>query len=138
MARLDDDPRTSFHKMMRRFREMFPGSLAYRDMMHGASPETWDPPADIYETESSVVIRVEAGGMHKNDFDVKLAADSLRIRGCRMENEPHPKTRIHQMELNYGPFEKIIRGIPPIRTEQIQATYKNGFLVITLPKAEPK
>lgn len=137
MGKPNDDPRASFHRTIRRFCETFPGSFTCRDMMPGSVAETWDPPVDIYETESSVIIRLEAGGMHKNDFEVKFIGDSLHIRGCRMEDEPQSKTRIHQMELNYGPFDKVISGIPPVRTDEIRASYKEGFLVITLPKVTP-
>ena len=47
MAEYDDDPRASFHKIMRRFREAFSGSFVCREMMPGVSTETWEPPTDI-------------------------------------------------------------------------------------------
>ncbi len=132
MAEYDDDPRASYQKITRRFRRGFTESLACRDLAPGA--EHWDPPTDIYETETAIVIRMEAGGMHRNDFEVKLIENRLHIRGCRMERESRTKMRIHQMELNYGPFDKVIRGIPPVDIDKIKAGYKDGFLVITLPK----
>jgi len=138
MAKYDDDPRSTFMKITRRFCKTFSGSFIPQEIAPGGkSAAMWDPAVDIYETESAVVVRVDAGGMHKNDFEIKLIDDVLHIRGCRMEKETDCKTRIHQMELNYGPFDKEIGQIPPVDLDRIQATYADGFLTITLPKLNP-
>jgi HSP20 family molecular chaperone IbpA len=134
MAKYDDDPRSSFMKITHRYCRTFSGSFIPQELAPDATK--WDPPADVYETETAFIVRVEAGGMHKNDFEIKLVEDSLHIRGCRMETETCEKMRMHQMELNYGPFEKVIHNIPPVQIDRIQATYADGFLVITLPKLD--
>jgi len=132
MAKYEDDPRASFMKITRRYCKTFSGPFIPQEAQDAA---TWDPSADIYETESAFIVRMEAGGMHKNDFEIKLTEDVLHIRGCRMENEPRCKTCIQQMELNYGPFDKVIRNVPPVDLDGIQTTYTDGILVIVLPKA---
>jgi HSP20 family protein len=135
MAKYEDDPNATFMKIMRRYCKTFSGSFIPQELAPGSKDAgLWDPAADIYETDFAVVVRMEAGGMHKNDFEIKLVDDVLHIRGCRMEKETDCKTRIHQMELNYGPFDKEIRHIPPVDLDRIQATYADGFLTITLPK----
>jgi HSP20 family molecular chaperone IbpA len=138
MAEYDDDPRSSFMKITRRYCKTFSGSFIPQEIAPGGKGAgMWDPCADVYETESALIVRMEAGGMHKNDFEIKLIEDVLHIRGCRMEREPDCKTRIHQMELNFGPFDKEIRPIPPVDLDRIQATYADGFLTITLTKLNP-
>jgi HSP20 family protein len=97
---------------------------------------TWRPPTDLYETEESCVIKVEVAGMRDEDFEVAFENNILMIRGHRPDlNE---KRAYHQMEIRFGGFE-IAAEIPVIvDIEKAIAEYKDGFLVIILPKVTSK
>jgi HSP20 family protein len=97
---------------------------------------TWRPPTDLYETEESCVIKVEIAGMRDEDFEVAFENNILMIRGHRPDlNE---KRAYHQMEIRFGGFE-IAAEIPVIvDIEKAIAEYKDGFLVIILPKVTSK
>ena len=134
MPHFDDKQYSSFLRMMKNLCKDFPGSFICRTPFHGATRETWDPPVDIYETEDAVIIRLEVAGIHREDFDIKYLENKLHISGSRHEHEVEKKTRVHQMELHYGSFEKVIGNIPPVDEEKLSASYDNGFLTVILPK----
>jgi HSP20 family protein len=96
--------------------------------------KVWRPPVDIYETPEEVVVLVEIAGMSKRDINVTMEEDVLRISGTRPDYSPSTKMKLHQMEIDYGKFERTIKISLPIDIKRITAHYKEGFLQITLTK----
>ena len=97
---------------------------------------TWSPPTDVYETEEQCVIRVEVAGMRDEDFEVALEDNLLMIRGHRPDLSE--KRAYHQMEIRFGRFEIAVEIPVVIDIEKAIAEYKDGFLVILLPKVNSK
>ena len=97
---------------------------------------SFNPPMDIYETENHLVVVMEVAGMGAEDFRVIFEKDLLSISGIRTEFSPPRKTRLHQMEIDYGKFQRTLRIPFPLETEAFKATYRQGFLIITVPKAK--
>ena len=96
----------------------------------------WHPPTDVYETETSVVVRVEVGGLEKEDFEIRLEGHSLTISGERRDLAA--KLAYHQLEMRYGPFLAAVHLSQPIDGTGIEATYGNGILQVILPKAQAR
>jgi HSP20 family molecular chaperone IbpA len=97
---------------------------------------SWRPPADMYELENAIVVRVEIAGMRENDFSIQLNDRILSIRGSRQDIAE--RKAYHQMEIRFGEFSIELELPFHIETDKIQATYNNGFLKIVLPKALPR
>jgi HSP20 family protein len=72
--------------------------------------------------------------MKTEDIHVTFDKDILSISGFRKEPSSPPKTRLHQMEIDYGRFQRTIRIPFPLRSDDFKASYRQGFLVITVPK----
>ena len=100
--------------------------------------KVWKPPADIYETAEEVIVMVEVAGMNRNNITVTLENNVLKISGIRPDYSPSTKKRIHQMEIDYGRFERAVKIAIPIDTDNTSAQYKEGFLRITIPKTRSK
>ena len=104
------------------------------------SGEMWAPRADVYETSEAVVIKVCVAGLEPSQMELTLSADSkfLTLRGIRVEQDDDKGERIryHQLEVYYGPFERVVLLPPdvPIDRDGLTAAYKDGFLKIVLPK----
>jgi HSP20 family protein len=99
-------------------------------------PHAWRPPTDVYETEDAITIRVEVAGMRESDFTIALAERTLTIRGVRQDT---PERRAyHQMEIPFGEFSTEIELPYMIIPDKVEATYRDGFLRIILPIAQPK
>lgn len=94
---------------------------------------TWRPPTDVYETDEAVVVRVEIAGMREADFTVNLHEQQLTITGAR--SDPSSKVAYHQLEVRYGEFRSEVYLHWPVEQAGIAATYQDGFLVVSLPKA---
>lgn len=100
----------------------------------------WEPLADVYETRDAVRVKVELAGVRPDDIHLELAGDgsALTVRGCRRDEdlEAGDRTMFHQMEVYLGPFERTV-PLPPrlnLNREAIQATFRDGFLLVSLPK----
>jgi HSP20 family protein len=111
---------------------------ARREILHAVSWQVrssiWSPPTDVYETEESYVVRVEVAGMRDEDFEVTIENNTLLVSGKRPDT---PERRaFHQMEIRFGKFATAV-GLPhPVDVDASRAEYSDGFLTITLPKAE--
>ncbi len=98
--------------------------------------KVWEPNTDIFETPDSFVIKLELAGMRSNDFNIIVNGDRLIIRGERKDLSPYVKDRYHQMEIPYGYFEKIFTLPFSIDTDNIKASYNDGFLEVVIPKLQ--
>jgi HSP20 family protein len=96
----------------------------------------WRPPTDVYETDDSMVVKVEIAGMEEGDFSISLSGKRLIISGLR--RDPAAKLGYQQMEILYGHFETDVHLARAIEEDKIEATYQNGFLSVRLPKAKPR
>jgi len=92
----------------------------------------WRPPTDVYESEDQIVVRVEIAGMHEDDFKIELDGLFLSIRGVRSDTTG--RRAYHQMEIRFGEFSSDIELPAPVMASEVDATYKDGFLRIVLPK----
>ena len=113
---------------------------ARREVRHTISwhvrSTTWSPPTDVYETEENCVIKVEVAGMRDEDFEVAFESNILVIRGHRPDRRE--KRAYHQMEIGFGRFELAVEIPVLVDIEKAIAEYKDGFLVILLPKITSK
>jgi len=95
----------------------------------------WSPPTDVYETEASFVVRVEAAGMRESDFTISAEDNYLVISGVRSES---PEWRAYrQMEIRFGEFSTAIELPLGVDVSKADADYKDGFLNVILPKLKP-
>ena len=98
----------------------------------------WVPNTDVYATEGSLVIKVELAGMRKEDLELTVEGNRLRISGQRPDGCRAPKCTFLVMEINYGVFESIIEVPAGYDLSQAEASYQNGFLRVDVPElAQP-
>ena len=95
-----------------------------------------EPPADIYETAESVVVVVEIAGINDQEVEISVDDNTLTIRGLREDRQRHPKRLYTQMEINCGPFERILSLPSEVDASKATGTYDDGFLEIVLPKVK--
>ena len=95
----------------------------------------WVPPMDVYETPNEFIVLTEIAGLHKEDIQVTMDRDVLRISGRRLNPIQDPQRRVLQMEVDFGPFERVVRVRTPVVAEEIRAVYREGLLTIRMPKA---
>jgi HSP20 family protein len=107
-----------------------------REILHAVSWQVrsniWSPPTDQYETEEAYIVRVEIAGMREDGFEVSIENNTLLISGSRLDI---PERRAYQqMEIRFGKFATAISLPGPVNIDLTHAEYKDGFLVVVLPK----
>lgn len=105
---------------------------------HRLIEKAWRPFTDVRETDNDILITVELAGANKNDITINYHSQQLTIRGTRQEPEGRNTLSYHQMEINYGQFERIIYISEEVDSDHIKASYKDGFLTIEIPKKQKK
>ena len=105
----------------------------------GGRPYGWGvevAAVDVLETDLALVVRAELPGVDEKDIEVHLSPDTLTIMGEKKEqhSENGAKGRCHLSERRYGSFQRSFRLPEAIDADKVEATVKNGVLVVTLPK----
>ncbi len=99
---------------------------------------------DIKDTEGGLLVKMELAGTRADDLQVSLSPDDrvLTISGTRGEAAAVREGRVgcHQLEIYFGPFERSLSLPPgvPLDRDRITASYRDGFLLVTLPKRSPR
>jgi HSP20 family protein len=91
-------------------------------------------PLDVYTTPSEIVLTANVPGLKPDEVEITLEGDTLSIRGefkAPMENVDY----VFQ-ERSYGKFSRTLTINMPVDVNKVEATFDNGVLTITLPKAE--
>ena len=97
---------------------------------------SWIPAADIYESDSELVVNLDLPGVDPKMVDLRVENNVLTIRGERQFEEKQNKENYHRVERSYGAFARSFTLSTSVDPEKIRANYKAGVLSITLPKAE--
>lgn len=92
---------------------------------------------DVFEDDQRIVVRLEAPGMHKADFDLEVVDDALVVRGEKRLKRESTEGRWRVMQCAYGSFQRMVPLPAPVRGEQARATYRDGVLKVELPKLSP-
>ena len=98
----------------------------------------WHPPTDVLETAEYILITCELAGIRKEDINIQLENTYLIIRGERREPRIPSKAIYHNLEIFYGPFERMVKLPNDVNLRDIKALYTDGFLKITLYKGKSK
>jgi len=133
--------------LMRRFSEemdrlfgdfSFGGSLATgvgREFNRLADLEgsMWLPQVEAFEREGNLIVRADLPGLTKDDINVDIADDAIKIRGERRQEKEENEEGYYRSERSYGSFYREIPLPSGINREEANATFRNGVLEITVP-----
>ncbi|MFH1570484.1 MAG: Hsp20/alpha crystallin family protein [Gemmatimonadota bacterium] len=109
----------------------------------GPAPEqartTWWPSIDISETDEEIAVVAEVPGMKAEDLKVTVANGVLTIEGEKKEEKQEPQEKqpkVFRIERTYGAFRRAFRLPTAVNADKISASYKDGVLKLSIPKAE--
>ncbi len=94
------------------------------------------PPVDVFDKGDAVVVKTELPGMKLQDIELVTENDTLTISGKRTIRFDAEKPRFHRRERDQGEFRRVVRLPAKLNTEAAKATYGNGVLTVTIPKAK--
>jgi HSP20 family protein len=107
-----------------------------RAPQENVSAHVWSPPVDIYEDHDAIVIKTDLPGMKQDEIDIEMTDDTLTIQGERHFEDEARREHYVRVERQYGKFQRSFTIGLPVQADKVSATYRNGILEVTLPKAE--
>jgi HSP20 family protein len=97
------------------------------------------PAAEVHESAEAFVVIVDLPGVAKDAIEVKATDRNLVISAERQSpHQPGPEADAKApllSEIRYGTWGRSFRFQQPINREQLQASYRDGLLTVTVPKA---
>lgn len=94
-------------------------------------------PVNIKETEANYQVDVVAPGLKKEDFNINVEKDVLTVSFEQKEEQKETTDKYIRNEYQFRSFKRNFTLSDKINTAGISATYVDGVLSISLPKAEP-
>jgi HSP20 family protein len=91
---------------------------------------------DVYETGDKLVVKAALPGIKPEDVDITIDGSTLAIKGEYKAEEVQKENQYHRRELRSGSFERVITLPDRFQTEKAEASFENGLLTLTIPKAE--
>jgi HSP20 family protein len=89
---------------------------------------------DVYQTPNDIVIKAAIAGVKPEDINISLSNDLLTIRGKRQGEKEVREEDYFYRECYWGGFSRSIILPLEVNTDAIDASFRNGILIITLPK----
>lgn len=93
-------------------------------------------PINIYEDDDNIYVEASIPGVDPNSIDITVQDNILKISGEKSKSVSKKSEKYHRQEHYYGKFSRHISIPDKIDTDNINAIYKNGILVIILPKLD--
>lgn len=126
----------SIHQELNNFlRDTFMESM-FSHPLNLKKMSTWRPAIELKQTDKDYKIKVQLPGVNKEDIKVDLNNDYATISAEIKEekSEKGENEKVHTSEFRYGKYIRTVSFDNPIKTDASNAEYKNGVLMITLPK----
>lgn len=133
------NPLAEFEDILDRYNRQLTGRSAAAPANGGREimqKTDWAPMVDITENKDAFVIQAELPGIKKEDVKVSVQDGVLTLQGERNYENTEDDDKRHRVERFYGHFSRSFTLPEHVDDENIQASYQDGVLQLTLPKQE--
>lgn len=130
--------RTGLDQTLNEFPTFFDDLFARNSSFNAHKLNGTLPAVNIKETDSNFEIELAVPGMEKSDFKIDLKKNQMTISAQKeSKNENSQNEKFFLKEFSFKSFSRSFT-LPQdaINSDQISATYDNGILKVTLPKAD--
>ena len=94
----------------------------------------WMPNVDIHENKKDFTLSMDLPGLSKKEVNLNVDDNVLTIAGERSYSDKSADAR--RIERGYGKFNRSFSLPDNVNASEINASFKNGELIVTLPKTE--
>lgn len=102
-----------------------------------AAPERRGLPLDILEADDHMLVVASLPGCSREKVDIQFQKETLTIKAMLNEQaEPQEGAHYRVRERWTGEVSRTVNLSVPIDADKAKATFKDGVLTLTLPKAE--
>src|SRR5688572_32502271 len=104
-----------------------PGGLA-----HGGA---FSPAVDVYYTAdpARAVVRAEIAGVRASEIELEIRGRELIIAGHRRPQDTDEERLYQQLEVQHGPFRRVVALGAEVDADAAKASYEDGILTVELP-----
>ena len=96
----------------------------------------WTPAVDIAEQENDYLVKMDLPGVAREDVKISLESNILTVRGEKKQEKEEKNKNFHRVERSYGSFQRSFTLPTTVKSDKIDAAFKDGVLTIALPKSE--
>ena len=93
-------------------------------------------PVDLVERDDAVVVKASLPGVRPEDLQIQVQQNILTIAGEQREQREREQGRYHLVERRIGRMSRSIALPVSVDADASEATFTDGVLTLTLPKAE--
>jgi HSP20 family protein len=128
----------NFERVRREMDELFgdvfsggPGGIAHR----GA----FSPAVDVYyvANPARAVVRAEIAGVRASEIELEIRGRELVIAGHRRPHDGEEERLYQQLEVQHGPFRRVVALGADVDADAARASYEDGMLTVELPIKAP-
>lgn len=122
--------------MLRRIDSIF----SLMNNVRGQSPrQLWTesrlfPLMNVRDNADAFEVSTEIPGMKIEDVELKVEGETLTVKGERKAEDTPSGASYHRREIVTGAFQRSLTLPAKIDPDNVLASYKNGILLVTLPK----
>jgi HSP20 family protein len=93
-------------------------------------------PVEVSETDEALEVKASLPGVKPEEVEVTVANDVLTIKAAHQEKTEEKKRDYYRREIRYGSFHRALSLPVSVDSDKAEASFENGILRLTLPKAE--
>ena len=131
--------------MVIRMRDPFAALLAVQRAMDNVMGNDWFgsrtagsgafPLVNVFNDGEDFVLVAELPGVKKEDLDIQVRGDTLRIQGKKTVASAD-NASVHRRERSAGQFDRTLTLPAQLDAAKVSAEYRDGVLTLRLPRAE--
>jgi len=103
---------------------------------NGATPRTWVPAVDVWETESELVCAFDLPGIPEDRISLEYEDGALTVSAERERTTEVSDEQLYRFERRFGTFSRTIALPQGVDEGQIKADYRDGVLEVRVSKPE--
>jgi HSP20 family protein len=124
----------SLRRQMDRLFDDFMHTSSDLSLLPKATEATWAPAIELKETDGEILLKAQIPGIEAKDLDIQVTQDAVSITGEKQEEAKTEDKGMFRSEFRYGQFQRLIPLPASVNNEQVKSEFKNGILMLTLPK----
>jgi len=93
------------------------------------------PSVEVLESGENIVVKAELPGVDPKDIDVRVTKDAVTLKGEVKNERKEEREGYYHTERRYGSFYRSIPLPTEVKSDEARASYRQGILEITIPRA---
>src|SRR5262249_17429422 len=91
------------------------------------------PRMESYVEGNTLVVKADLPGIEPHEVEITVEGNWLTIKGERKASQEQNREDYVHREVRYGTFARTIALPEGVKTEEVQASYRNGVLEVSIP-----